>query len=154
MIKTTQAYEFRVVEALDSLLGGDYAYCPSEHRVRTISRQAGLKKAVAVPLLPRLVFCSASSTKLDQVDGIRGSDGVIRDLDGEPEVIPGWQMAEFMRGVEKLRLAAMKAIEKSKIKEKPVKFKSFADVRAELDRRTKELIDADTGEIYTVQINV
>jgi hypothetical protein len=152
MIKTVQAYEFRVVEALDGILGGDFGYCPSEHRIRTISRRAALKKAVAVPLLPRIVFCSASSAKLDQIDGIRGSDGIIRDRDGEPEVIPSWQMRDFMSGVEKLRQVSMKIIEKSKIKEKPVKLKSFEDVRAELERRTKELVDADTGEIYSVKI--
>ena len=151
MARTWQAYEFRVQEALDRLTGGDFSYCPTEHRVRSISRYSPQKKAVAVPLLPRMVFCTVSYPRLESFDGIRGFDGLVCDDWGIPQVIPGWQMQEFMRLVDQLRVLSLKTLERSRKPIKQVKLRSFADAKAELQRRIKEYVDPETGEILSIQ---
>ena len=148
MLQTEPAKEIAVAEALDSLTCGDFSYCPTELRLYTISRQASLKRAVAVPILPRTVFISASFPDLDAVTAVRGCDGIVRNDFGQPQIIPGWEMQAFMAEVEIYRLKAIHRQMKLSTKpEKSKKFRSLQEAAAYLRAKTGEEIDAETGEI-------
>lgn len=127
MIETEPAKEIACAEALDRLTGGDFSYCPVELRLFTISRQASLKRAVAVPILPRTVFISASYPDLDAVQAVRGVERIVRGDFGQPVIIPSWEMQAFMAEVEIYRLKAIHR--QMKLSEKPVKARKFRSLQ-------------------------
>ncbi len=142
MIQTAPAKEIAVAEAIDSLVGCDSTYCPTELRLYTISRQASLKRAVAVPILPRTIFITSSFPDLDAVLAVRGCDAIVRNDFGQPIVIPSWEMQAFMAEVEIYRLKAIHR--QMKLSEKPVKaqkFRSLHEAAQYLRERGGEIVE-------------
>jgi len=156
MLETAQAKELAVAEAADLLVGIDSSYCPLYYDLRRTSRRAQWRggSIKANPVLPRLVFITASYPDLTAVAAIRGVESIIRNPYGVPEVVPGWQMELFKVEIEKRRQWCLKMAAKG-IKEakRPPKFKSFAEVQAFL-AKSGEVADAETGEIGPLDISV
>lgn len=153
MLETAQAKELAVAEAADLLVGMDSSYCPLYYDLRRIARNAKHKGGTvkANPVLPRLVFITASYPDLDAVRAIRGVEGIVRNAWGQPEVVPGWQMDLFKAEVEKRRLWCLKMVSRGiKAAKRPPKFKSFAEVQAYL-ARSGEIADVETGEISALE---
>jgi hypothetical protein len=148
MLETAPAREIAASEDIDRLVGVDSSYCPTELRLYTISRQARLKKAVAVPILPRTIFITASFPDLDAVKAVRGIESIIRNDFGQPVIIPSWEMKAFMAEVEIYRLKAIHRQMKLSTKpEKSKKFRSLKEAAAYLRAKTGENVDPETGEI-------
>lgn len=155
LVETEQAKELSVAEAIDRLTGGNWSYLPMEYRTKAITRFAqGKRRTIAVPILPRIVFMSASYPHLEHVTAIRGVEGIMRNPWGLPEVIPGWEMNQFMAKVDESRSRALKMAAKANLKPRRApKFDSFAALKAWFDKNSglEEEIDPETGEILDVR---
>jgi hypothetical protein len=153
MLETLPAKELAVAEAVDRLVGVDSSYCPLWYNLKQISRNAKFRgRAVkANPVLPRLVFITASYPDLVAVAAVRGVESIVRNAWGAPETVPGWEMDLFKAEVEKRRLWCLKMAAKGiKAAKRPPKFKSFADVQAYL-AKSGEVADSETGEISVME---
>ena len=149
MLETAPAKELSVAQAIDELVGVDSSYCPLWHDLRRLARNAKRKGGAvkANPILPRLVFITASYPDLVAVAAVRGVDHIIRNAWGSPITVPGWEMDLFKAEVEKRRLWCLNMAAKGiKAAKRPPKFKSFADVQAYL-AKSGEVADSETGEI-------
>jgi len=150
MVETSTAKELSVAEAIDAIVGLDSSYVPMDPRLIKKSQRGPsrtrLNSIRYVPICPRLVFMTASYPRLDLVREVKGFERFIIGPHDQPEVIPSWQMAEFMRMVENLRAQALKQIERQGSKQKSQRFKSFRDVLEYLNK-TGETADPETGEI-------
>ncbi len=147
MLEVAPSKEISLAEAVDRLVGVDSSYCPYEIRLKAISRRAGLKKAVKVPILPRLIFVTASFPDLDALVALENCEGIVRNPYGQPEVIPGWEMQAFMAEVEIRRLARLKLASRSNQKTKAPKFVSFAALKAWFDSNNGGESLSEDGEI-------
>ena len=152
MLETLPAKELAVAEAVDGLVGVDSSYCPLWYDLKQISRNAKFRgRAVkANPVLPRLVFITASYPDHGAVLAIHGVEAIVRNPWGGPITVPGWEMDLFKQEVEKRRLWCLKMAAKGiKAAKRPPKFKSFAEVQAYL-ARSGEAADPETGEIMEI----
>ncbi len=123
MLETLPTKEIAVSEAADRLACMDSSYCPVDTRYVTISRRAGLKRPVTVPILPRTIFITASFPDLDAIRAIHGCERIVTNDYGQFEIIPGWQMLAFMAEVEIYRLRAI--AQEMKRTEKPARHQRF-----------------------------
>ena len=149
MVETAHAKETAVAEAIDALVGMDSSYCPMYydiHRICRYDRRRG-KKIKSNPVLPRLVFITASYPDLQAIAAVNGFEGFVRNPYGEPEVVPGWEMSLFMAEIEKRRLWCLKMASKGTVKTKAPKFGSFAALKAWFDRNNQGEILGEDGEI-------
>lgn len=149
LVATEQAKELFVAEAIDRLTGGNWSYMPMEYRTKAISTHHKRRKIIAVPIIPRLVFMSASHRNLDEIMAIRGVERIVRNEWGAPEVIPSYEMNRFQAKVDEHRLWAEKLAAKNQRPRKPPRFDNFAALKAWFDKSggEGEVIDSETGEI-------
>ena len=153
MLETAPAKELSVAQAIDELVGVDSSYCPLYYEIKRISRNAKFRGSAtkAGPVVPRLVFITASYPDLVAVAAVRGVESIIRNAWGSPVTVPGWEMDLFRLEVEKRRLWCLKMAAKGiKAAKRPPKFKSFADVQAYL-AKSGEVADSETGEISVME---
>ena len=153
MLETAPAKELSVAQAIDELVGVDSSYCPLWYDLRRLARNAKRKGGTikANPVLPRLVFITASYPDLVAIAAVRGVEAIIRNAWGSPITVPGWEMDLFKAEVEKRRLWCLKMAAKGiKAAKRPPKFKSFADVQAYL-AKSGEVADPETGEISALE---
>lgn len=152
MLETLPAKELAVAEAVDRLVGVDSSYCPLYYEARKLSRRGpkALGKAYrANPVVPRYIFITASFPRLGEVLAIHGAVAFMLNEHLRPEVIPGWQMKQFMESVEAVRLRALRIAEKLAKPSKPKIVKSFAELAAQMKAKG-EAVDPETGEITEI----
>jgi len=152
MLETATAKELAVAEAVDRLVGVDSSYCPMYYELKRISRNEKFRGSAVKnnPVLPRLVFVTASFPDIPAVLAVQGVEGMVRNDWGVPEVVPGWEMDLFKVEIEKRRLWCLKMAAKGiKESKKAPKFASFADLKAWFSKNNQgESID-EYGEILT-----
>ena len=150
MLTVSQAKELSVAEAVDRLVGVDSSYCPMYYEVKRVSRNEKFRGSAVKnnPVLPRLVFITASFPDIPSVLSVQGVEGVLRNDWGVPEVVPGWEMDLFKAEIEKRRLWCLKMAAKGiKESKKAPKFTSFAELKAWFSKNNQgESID-EYGEI-------
>jgi hypothetical protein len=152
MLETALAKELAVAEDVDRLVGVDSSYCPLYYEARKLSRRGpkALGRAYrANPVVPRFIFVTASFPRLDAILAIQGALRFVLNEHLQPEVIPGWQMDQFMQSVEAVRLRALRIAEKLAKPDKPVIVRSFAELAAQMKAKG-ESVDPETGEITEI----
>lgn len=148
MLQTSHTKELAVAEAVDRIAGVDSSYCPLHYETNRISRYAR-SKGITIksrPVIPRHVFITASFPDLSAVNAVQGAERIITNPLGQPEVIPGWQMAAFMEEVERRRLWCLKMAMKGIEKATTPTFHSFAELKAWFSKPKTETSQLEAAE--------
>jgi len=149
VLRTDYAKERVVAAAVERMDWPCWVPMEVRHGRAHHSRQTPQRKAIERPLMPKTIFAAIPLADIQSLQRVRHFQGVLRDVNLTPAIVPDIQLAQFRAIVDKVNAARRAEIERfNRRKDKPLKI-NIAKLRddKDLEAAIKAIKDRCFGQV-------